>query len=140
MVQLAQETYETLLNDAFAKLPGLSAEKADFTIPRVDSLTQGTKTIIRNIAAIADRARRKPEEIARYLSKELSAPAGVAEQGLTISGKFSGEDLDKKIGKYFETYVICKECHKPDTRLENAERGMYLVCEACGARYWVKNY
>lgn len=137
---MSEEEYKRLLDEAFAKLPNLSSEKIDFVIPRVDALTQGAKTIIRNIAAVADRARRKQEEIARYLSKELSAPAGIEEQRLIISGKFTGEELDRRIAKYFETYVICRECHKPDTHLENAEHGMYLVCEACGARYWVRNY
>ena len=138
--QSGEDEYRSLLDSAFAKLPILSSEKTDFVIPKVEALAQGAKTIIRNIAAIADTARRKPEEVARYLSKELSAPANIDEQRLMISGKFTGEDLDRRIAKYFETYVICKECHKPDTHLENADRGMYLVCEACGARYWVKNY
>ena len=137
---MGSDEYNKLLDDAFAKLPNLSSEKTDFVIPKVDAFTQGAKTIIKNIAVIADRARRKQEEIARYLGKELSAPASISEQGLSISGKFSGEELDKHMLKYFGSYVICKECHKPDTHLENAGHGMYLVCEACGARYWAKNY
>jgi translation initiation factor 2 subunit 2 len=137
---LSDEEYNRLVDEAFAKLPNLSNEKTDFVIPKVDAMTQGAKTMIRNMAAIADRARRKPEEIARYLSKELSAPASTEDQRLIISGKFSNDELDRKVSKYFETYVVCKECHKPDTHLENAEHGMYLVCEACGARYWVRNY
>ena len=60
---------------------------------------------------------------------------------MIINGRFSYKDLDAKIANYFNTYVICKECHKPDSHLENAGRGMlYFVCEACGARYAVKNY
>ncbi|MGH2639069.1 MAG: translation initiation factor IF-2 subunit beta [Rhabdochlamydiaceae bacterium] len=137
---MSEEQYEKLLESAFSKLPQLSKEKSDFAIPRADVLTQGTKTMIRNMAAIADRARRKQEDIARYISKELSVPVSMEEQRLAINGKFSQEDIDRRINKYFEIYVVCKECHKPDTHLENAEKGMYLVCEACGARYWVKNY
>lgn len=137
---MSEEQYEKLLESAFSKLPQLSKEKSDFVIPRADVLTQGTKTMIRNIAAIADRARRKQEDIARYVSKELSVPVSLEEGRFIINGKFSQEDIDRRVNKYFEMYVICKECHKPDTHLENAEKGMYLVCEACGARYWVKNY
>ncbi|MDE1868767.1 MAG: translation initiation factor IF-2 subunit beta [Candidatus Micrarchaeota archaeon] len=137
---MSEEQYEKLLESAFSKLPQLSKEKSDFVIPRADVLTQGTKTMIRNMAAIADRARRKQDDIARYVSKELSVPVSLEEGRLIINGKFSQDDIDRRINKYFEMYVICKECHKPDTHLENAEKGMYLVCEACGARYWVKNY
>ena len=46
-----------LLDRAFAKLPGLTKERSDFVIPKVDLLVQGTKTIIRNLAGIADVAK-----------------------------------------------------------------------------------
>lgn len=135
-----EEQYDKLLDNLFSKLPNLSAEKADFQIPRSDVMVQGSKTLLRNISALADRARRKPDEIARYISKELAVPANIEEQGLVLNGKFGQDDVERIVKRYFETYVICKECHKPDTHLEQAEKGMYLACEACGARYWVKNY
>lgn len=130
-----------LLDRAYSLAPGLSASNEDFVIPSVDSIIQGTKTIIRNINAIADKARRKPSEIAKYVSKELAVPVSIEDQRMVISGKFPNDELGRAIKRYFEIYVICKECHKPDTRLEAAGRGMmYLVCEACGARYGVKSY
>ena len=102
---------------------------------------QGNKTIIKNVAAIADKARRKPEEIAKYISKELAVPSNIEEQQLVMNGKFSNEELNKRVKRYFDVYVICNVCHKPDTHLESAGRGMaYIICEACGARYGVKNY
>lgn len=137
---MSDEEYIKLLDRAFSQLPSLSVSNEDFTIPKADLLIQGSKTILRNLFSIADKARRKPEDIARYISKELSVPVSIDEQRLIINGRFQQEELDAKIHKYFETYVICKECHKPDTHLEGAERGLYLVCEACGARYWVKGY
>jgi translation initiation factor 2 subunit 2 len=137
---LSDEEYQQLLDRAFSKLPNLTAEKTDFVIPAADVLSEGTKTLIRNIAAIADTARRNPDDIARYIGKEFSVPVNIEEGRLIISGRFPSEEINRRIKKYFEIYVICKECKKPDTHLENAEKGMYLICEACGARYWVKNY
>ncbi|MGD0729124.1 MAG: translation initiation factor IF-2 subunit beta [Candidatus Micrarchaeaceae archaeon] len=137
---MSEEEYQKLLDRAFSKLPNLSADKGDFVIPNANVLNEGTKTIIRNILNIADVARRSPTEIARYLGKEFSVPVNIEEQRLIINGKFPPEEIDRRVKKYFEMYVICKECKKPDTHLENAEKGMYLICEACGARYWVKNY
>lgn len=134
------DEYQQLLDRAFSQLPTLSAEKTDFVIPTAAVMTEGTKTIIRNINSIADVARRGVPEIARYLGKEFSVPVNVEEQRLIINGKFPPEEIDRRVKKYFELYVVCKECKKPDTHLENAEKGMYLICEACGARYWVKNY
>ncbi|MDE1871005.1 MAG: translation initiation factor IF-2 subunit beta [Candidatus Micrarchaeota archaeon] len=137
---MSEEEYRKLLDSAFARLPELTADRADFVIPKPDVLAEGTKTIIRNIAAIADMARRDPADIARYISKEFSVPVNIEEQRLIINGRFPADDISRRINKYFEIYVICKECKKPDTHLEQAEKGMYLICEACGARYWVKNY
>ncbi len=140
-MNMENEEYERLLDRALARLPRLSEAKEDFVIPNVESMIQGSKTIVRNILAIADKARRKPEDIARYISKELSTPVSVEEQRLVINGKFSSQELDKQVAKYFEQYVLCRECHKPDTHLESGGRGtLYLVCEACGSRYTVKNY
>jgi translation initiation factor 2 subunit 2 len=129
-----------MLDRALSKLPALSAEKSDFTIPVADVMNEGSKTIIRNAAQISDAGRRPIQDIAKYISKELSVPVSVDDQRMTISGKFQSSEINKKIHRYFELYVICKECHKPDTHLEDAEKGMYLVCEACGARYWTKSY
>jgi len=137
---LSDEEYQKLLDRAFSKLPKLSTERSDFVIPNADVLNEGTKTIIRNIVIIADTARRSISDISRYIGKEFSVPVNIEEQRLIINGRFPSDEIGRRIKKYFEMYVICKECKKPDTHLENAEKGMYLICEACGARYWVKNY
>jgi translation initiation factor 2 subunit 2 len=138
-VILLDSTYEQLLDRAFAQLPSLATEKSDFHIPDVDSIIQGSKTILRNFSQIAGVARREENDIAKYLSKELAAPVSVGDQKLTVSTKVQTAVLSDKIKKYFQTYVICKECGKPDTHIESTERGYEtLVCEACGARYTVK--
>lgn len=130
-----------LLDRAFESKPVIAASTSDFVIPKVDSLIQGSKTIIKNMSAIADKARRKGDDIGRYVSKELSVPISFDEQRLTVNSRFNAADLDRIINRYFQTYVVCKECGKPDTRLEGSGRGMLtLVCEACGAHYKVKSY
>lgn len=138
---MSDEEYMKLLDRAFEKAPNLAAEVSDFKIPKIDFIVQGNKTIIRNLALLADRARRDPNEMARYMSKELAVPVNVEEQRLIISGKFREDDLNKRVERYFEVYVICRECKKPDSHLDIAGRGMFnFVCEACGARYGIKSY
>ncbi len=133
--------YQQLLDKAFAELPTLSVEKSDFVIPTVDALVQGSKTIVKNIDQIADKARRPKPDIAKYLTKELAAPVNATGSTLEISTKVNTQTLNAKIQRYFETYVICKECHKPDTHFDGRDRGyVTIVCEACGARYTVKSY
>ncbi|MDE1823296.1 MAG: hypothetical protein KGI00_02860 [Candidatus Micrarchaeota archaeon] len=133
--------YEQLLDRAFTKFSGVSEEKVDFKIPVADAIVQGNKTMLKNIGQIADVARRSKEEIGKYLTKELAAPVSIDAQSLNIGAKVNANNLNEKIRKYFEMYVICKECHKPDTHIQGVERGyITIVCEACGARYTVKNY
>jgi translation initiation factor 2 subunit 2 len=134
-------SYNELLDRAFAALPKLTEGHQDFKIPEADSLIQGNKTIVKNISQIADIARRNKEEIAKYLTKELATPVSIDGQVLNIGAKIQSGALNEKIKRYFETYIICKECHKPDTRIDETQRGyVVIVCEACGARYTVKNY
>jgi len=136
-----EEEYRKLLDRAFASLPEGEATSAtsDFAIPQVDSIIQGNKTIIRNIMQIAEIARRKPESIERFFVKEFGIPANLEAQTLVLNARLQPSVLNNKLKEYFETYVICKECHKPDTHVESVERGYeVIVCEACGARYTVK--
>ena len=133
--------YDQLLDKAFAELPALSVENEDFQIPDADSLIQGSKTILKNIDQIADKARRDKEEIARYLTRELAAPVSLQEHAMEISARVQPQEMSAKIRRFFEVYVICKECHKPDTQIKGRERGYVTIgCEACGARYTVKSY
>lgn len=136
---MPSDEYTQLLDRAFSMLPALSEEKSDFKIPEADSLIEGNKTLVKNFNQIKDTARRDGNEIAKYLSKELAAPVSTDDQKLIISTKVQPGVLNSKIRKYFEVFVICKECHKPDTRIESTEHGYEtLVCEACGARYTIK--
>ena len=136
---MGNEGYVELLDRAFSKLPSLSEEKSDFRIPEADSLIEGNKTLVKNFNQIKATARRDGNDIAKYLSKELAAPVSTDDQKLIISTRVQPAALNSKIRKYFEVFVICKECHKPDTRIESTEHGYEtLICEACGARYTIK--
>ncbi|MDE1870446.1 MAG: translation initiation factor IF-2 subunit beta [Candidatus Micrarchaeota archaeon] len=138
---LLDTNYEKLLDRAFEKLPSLSTENVDFKIPVPDSMIQGAKTILKNFGQIVDVARRDKAEVAKYMTKELAAPVSIEDQRLLISAKVHSDVINQKIKKYFDTYVICRECHKPDTHVESAARGFItIVCEACGARYSIKHY
>ncbi|MBM3229925.1 translation initiation factor IF-2 subunit beta, partial [Candidatus Parvarchaeota archaeon] len=47
--------------------------------------------------------------------------------------------INEKLSDFINSYVVCKECKKPDTRLMEGQHGIKtLVCEACGARAPVK--
>ncbi|BCS90772.1 MAG: translation initiation factor 2 subunit beta [Candidatus Micrarchaeota archaeon] len=133
-----EEEYNMLLDRIFSNIKSLSEQKSDFVIPKAVILQEGNKTIVKNIMEIADKARRDPAHIAKFISKELGVPANISNNMLYINSRVPEEDINKKIERYFNIFVICRECKKADTHLESAGRGKsYLVCEACGARYIV---
>jgi len=71
----------------------------------------------------------------KYLSRELAIPMGREGAGLVLQGKFYDRVLNEKLKKYVNSFVICKECKKADTKIVDVERGTKtIVCEACGAR------
>ncbi|MFH0971739.1 MAG: translation initiation factor IF-2 subunit beta [Candidatus Micrarchaeota archaeon] len=127
--------YEKLLERAYATLPKKQESSERFEIPIADAILHGTKTIIKNFDAICAKIRRKPEEVAKYLFRELAIPGKREQAGLLLHGKLSGRLINEKFTLYTQTHVICKECKKPDTHILHEGRGpKILVCEACGAR------
>lgn len=130
-----QATYENLLGDLYKSLPEKKSSGERFEMPNAEVLLQGPKTLIRNYEDICQRLRRDPQEFAKYLSKELAAPSSREAGRLVLQGKFNQRVINEKIQNYVNTRVLCKECGRPDTRLETVERGLQqMVCEACGAR------
>ncbi|MEM7820064.1 MAG: translation initiation factor IF-2 subunit beta, partial [Candidatus Aenigmatarchaeota archaeon] len=55
-----------------------------------------------------------------------------------LQAKLPQRSIQTKLDVYVKEFIICRECKRPDTRLEKAERITILVCEACGARSAVK--
>jgi translation initiation factor 2 subunit 2 len=127
--------YDKLLERAYSCLPEKASGGARFEMPVVESFVQGNKTIIKNFDEIAGKLRRTPEEIMKYLTRELAIPMSREGPGLILQGKFYDRVLNEKLKKYVTSFVICKECKKADTKIVGIERGTRaIVCEACGAR------
>lgn len=104
-------------------------------MPTAEPLIQGNQTIIKNFDAICSALRRKPEAVAKYLSKELASPGSIEGGRLVVQGRFGLKTISDKIQSYVDTRVICRECKKPDTHTDEIGRGVkILICEACGAR------
>ncbi len=106
-----------------------------FECPVVDLFFEGSKTTIRNYDFVCSKLRREPQEIAKYLYKELAVPGTIGGGKLVLQGKFTPRVVNDRIQTYCQTSVICRQCGKPDTHIEEQGRHVrILVCEACGAR------
>jgi len=131
--------YEKLLDKAHEELPEISNESERFEIPKVRGHLQGNKTIISNFSQIAQILGRKPEHLLKYLLKELATPGTYKKGYLILGSKIPASNINKKINDYAKIYVICKECGKPDTKLNKEGNFLFMKCQACGAKTTVKS-
>ena len=128
-------TYEEMLKRARAALPEKTLAFERFEPPTPEVQIQGAKTILRNFEVICTKVRREPALLSKYLSKELAVPATIDGGKLVLHGKVYERVLNEKMSNFISSYVVCKECKRPDTKLVDGPHGIRtLVCEACGAR------
>ncbi len=126
--------YEDMLKKAKKELPEVKEKIERFEIPKIRGHIQGNRTILSNFTQIAQYLGRKPEHMLKYVLKELATPGEIKKKGTIIGSKVPASRINKKIRDYAEKYVICKECGKPDTKLEKEGLTIYVKCLACGAR------
>ncbi len=127
--------YADLLKRGKAQLPEVNVTVERFIIPNVRGHIEGNKTIISNFIQIAQHMRRSPEHVLKFVLKELAAPGEIKKQFVVFGTKIPAGRINEKITKYAETFVICKECTKPDTKMTKEGDIYFLKCTACGARY-----
>lgn len=126
--------YDEMLEKAYEELPEKITEKSRFKLPTFESFIQGKETIIKNFINVAGTLRRDPEQLIKYLAKELATVGTLDGNRLVLKGRFREKQLNDRLQDYVNTYVICEECKKPDTELVTQENVLFLRCEACGAR------
>ena len=134
----SKSDYEALLDKGLKEMPEFVFEKHRFEIPNVRGHVQGNKTIISNFLQIASLFHRKPEHMLKYVLKELAAPGGIRNGQLYLGAKIPASNINEKVRKYANEYVLCGECGKPDTQLEKEKSITFLKCTACGAKNTVK--
>ena len=127
------DDYSALLKRARAKVPAQVGTGERFVMPTVEVLQEGKTTVVRNMADVLDRLNRSSDHLVPILLRELGT-AGSYEAGrLVLQGKVSEDNLNQRLTKYVETYVICGECGRPDTHLQKEDRTTVVKCDACGA-------
>lgn len=128
------ENYETLLKKAYDRVKVVSSSSERFEIPKVQGQVAGKATIITNIKPIADYLRRDLEHLAKFLQKELATSGKVENDRLILNTKATSQKVNDKIIMYAREFVICPECHKPDTEIITEKGIKFKHCLACGAK------
>ncbi len=125
------DNYEKLLEGAYEKVKPV--ECCDrFEIKQVEGHIQGKKTIVSNFVAISTCLRRNPEHLAKFLFKELAAPGEIIGERLSLTRKVSSQNINEKIKKYSNLFILCPNCKKPDTELIDEGGKKIIRCLACG--------
>ncbi|MFP4523720.1 MAG: translation initiation factor IF-2 subunit beta [Candidatus Woesearchaeota archaeon] len=129
------DDYEALLKKAKETLPEVKQSEERFQIPKVKGHIQGGKTVISNLNQIATTLGRPVKHLIKYLTRELATTAEQVKQLTIFGSKISASKINEKIDAYAQEFVFCKECGKPDTKLDKDGDVYYFKCQACGARY-----
>lgn len=128
-------SYEELLKRGLSKVPKKAETSERFVIPKAQVQPAGARTIIVNFQEMASGLRRETPHLLKFILKELATKGDMEKGRLTVIGRFSADQVNKKVESYVKQYVMCPECNRPDTKIVKEDRFMFLVCEACGAKH-----
>ena len=128
------EAYQKLLDRARAQLPEVRTSGDRFQVPEPDMMIDGKNTVIRNLQEISQVLRREPAHLVGYLAREFGCPGVLDLPRGVLKSRLTKDALGQRIREYTDKYVICSECHRPDTHLVKEGKLTLLVCEACGAQ------
>ncbi len=127
--------YDEMLERAYEDLPEILKEESRFQIPKIDSVVQGRVTVIQNFGELIKTLNRSPDILSKYFLGEMGTGGEFDTARLVLKGQFRGPQLQDKLEAFVQSYVICPECHRPDTAIIQEKRMSFLKCEACGARH-----
>ena len=131
--------YDKLLDRAYGQLPEKTKSDARFEMPQVDVFFEGNKTLLRNFAQVAKAFERDEAHLQKFLTKEVGSYAVVSGERLIFNKKLFGKKIGDAVKRYATEYVLCPQCHKPDTKFTTMEGVKILKCEACGGWKPLKN-
>jgi len=127
------EDYMEGLERAMKTMPAAKGTEDRFVIPTPKIFYEGKTTVLENFVSIADTLNRNPEHLIKFMLQEMGTAGKIEGQHAVFQGKFSEDTMERLVDSYVQEYVICSECHRPDTQLVKSDRILMLKCEACGA-------
>ena len=126
--------YDDLLKRAVSELPKEGTFKERFQMPKGIIFYEGNTTILKNLGEIADKLNRESDQLFTYLLKELGTAGEIDGERAVFQGRIPENRAQERLKRYITRYVLCRECERPDTKLEKKIRTLVMKCEACGAK------
>jgi len=98
--------------------------------------TNGVKTVIENMSAIAKALQVPPEYPTRFLGYELCTQATYEDSTdrtcTVVKGKHTVQDLDKALDEFIKKFVLCPRCKLPETKISVKKGQVRINCNGCG--------
>ncbi len=134
------ENYEKMLEEAYKNIKKVDKTNNRFEIPKIKGYFQGKKTILTNFPQIVSYIRRAPEHFQKFLFRELATSGYKEGDKLILNIRIPSLKINQKIEQYAKSFILCKECGKPDTEIikDPQKRISFINCLACGAKYPIR--
>ena len=129
----SEDEYKNLLGRLRESLPETITAQTRFKIPEPEVLYEGKTSVLRNFGDIVDAINREAAHLMAFLLKEVGTAGTQEGRRAVFKGRVPVTQLVDRINNYVEIFVLCSECHRPDTKLVKEGRTLILECEACGA-------
>ena len=114
-----------------------------YKMPRLETKIEGRgngiKTVVPNVAEVAEAIHRPATELTKFFGCELGAQTilNVEDNRYIVNGAHQTSDLQNLTFKYIQLFVLCPQCHLPETVVKIKSGNIYQKCAACGAKEMV---
>ena len=130
--------YDDLIDKAYENIPENVKKLSRFEIPKVEIRSEAKNTYITNFNKIINILNVDRKHFIGVFLKKVGTMGEIRGQQLFLKGAYKEQVLNRLVEVYSKTYVLCKICNKPDTKIQKEGKKNFLKCEACGAREEIK--
>lgn len=100
-------------------------------LAKVEGRGNGIKTVLLNVDDIALALKRDAPEVTKFFGCELGAQTTYTDRAI-VNGAHREPDLQTHLSKYIENFVLCRNCHLPETHYKCKDEIISQKCLACG--------
>jgi len=106
---------------------------------KIEGSGNGIKTNIPNISDVGLALHRNAGEVNKFFGCELGAQTTYNEETdrAIVNGAHTDDTLQKLIRRYIDLFVLCPNCHLPETDYKIKNETIWHRCKACGAKEMV---
>jgi translation initiation factor 5 len=109
--------------------------KMEKMILKIEGRGNGIKTVVPNMANVAEHLKVPPTYPTKYFGLELGAQSkwDTTNDRAIINGKFEYPEFEKLLNDFIKKFVCCYRCHLPECSMSiDKHENVKLECKACG--------